>query len=93
MPVSKQELIQKVAETTKNTQKLVKEIVEELFQEIENSVVRGEVVQLKGFLTIQKKATKARVARNPITGASIKVPAKNRIAVKIGKPLKDAVNK
>lgn len=43
-------------------------------------------------MTITVKDVAARVGRNPMTGETIQIPAKKKVAVKVGKALKDAVN-
>lgn len=48
-------------------------------------------VSLVGFLTFEKKKRSARSARNPQTGETIKIPARNAVSVKVGSKLKDAV--
>ena len=48
---------------------------------------------LIGFGTFEAKNRPARVARNPRTGASVKIAACKAPAFKAGKALKDVVNK
>ncbi len=48
-------------------------------------------VTLVGFGTFSKVHRKARKGRNPQTGASIKIKARNAVKFKAGKALKDAV--
>lgn len=48
-------------------------------------------VTLVGFGTFSKVHRKARNGRNPQTGASIKIKARNAVKFKAGKALKDAV--
>ena len=49
-------------------------------------------VTLVGFGTFSKGRRKARIGRNPQTGAEIKIKAKNVPKFVAGKALKDAVN-
>ena len=49
-------------------------------------------VQLIGFGTFDVKSRAARVARNPRTGAELKIAASKAPAFKPGKALKDKVN-
>jgi len=48
-------------------------------------------VTLVGFGTFSKVRRKARKGRNPQTGESIKIKARNAVKFKVGKKLKDAV--
>lgn len=58
---------------------------------IRDSLHKGQDVRLTGFGTFSKRATKARVGRNPKSGEAIKIPAGHRVAFKSGKALSDAV--
>jgi len=49
-------------------------------------------ITLVGFGTFETKHRKARDGRNPQTGATIKIPAKNVVGFKAGKKLKESVN-
>jgi nucleoid DNA-binding protein len=49
------------------------------------------VFQLPGLLKVQLKKTAARTGRNPLTGETINIPAKQRVAARPLKALKDAV--
>jgi len=59
---------------------------------VSSSLSKGEKVQLIGFGTFDVKKRPARVARNPRTGAEIKIAASKAPAFKAGKALKDKVN-
>ena len=50
----------------------------------------GEFV-LPGFGKLVKIQRKARVGRNPLTGAEIQIPAKTVVKFKVAKAVKDAV--
>lgn len=60
---------------------------------IEDTVAKGESVQLVGFGIFELKRREARVGRNPKTGESLNIPASNVPLFKVGKNFKDAVNK
>jgi len=49
-------------------------------------------VALVGFGTFNKKKRALRTARNPQTGATVKIPARNAVSFKVGSKLKEAVN-
>jgi len=51
----------------------------------------GRKVQIPGFGTFESRHRKARDGRNPATGATIRIAAKNVPAFKAGKGLKDRV--
>lgn len=73
--MTKQELVQAVAENTGCTTASVEQVISAAMQEIRSTVERGEEVTLRGFGTFKPKACKARVARNISTGESVRVAA------------------
>ncbi len=52
------------------------DFVDIFFDTITNAVASGEKVSIAGFGIWEKKTRAARIARNPMTGAPVKVPAK-----------------
>ncbi len=52
----------------------------------------GSKVTLTGFATFQNKKRKSRSGVNPKTGEKIQIRARNTVAIKAGRLLKDAVN-
>jgi DNA-binding protein HU-beta len=51
----------------------------------------GDKVLLAGFGTFEVKTRKGRTGTNPATGARINIPAKNYVAFKPGKTLRERV--
>lgn len=60
---------------------------------IEESLKKGEKVQITGFGTFESRKRKARAGKNPRTGEAIKIKASKSPAFKPGQALKNAVNK
>ena len=60
---------------------------------IKQALAQGEKVSIVGFGTFRVKTRRARIGRNPRTGAEIQVPAKKVPYFKAGKEFKEAVNK
>ena len=58
---------------------------------IASALKGGTRVQITGFGTFEAKDRKARMGRNPATGAQIHIPAKTVVKARIAKQLKDAV--
>jgi DNA-binding protein HU-beta len=52
---------------------------------------KGESITFVGFGTFKTTQRKARTARNPQTGAPIKIPKRRVVRFSAGKALKDAV--
>ena len=67
------------------------ECLNAILEEIKKNLKAGKDVVLTGFGTFSTTHRKARIGRNPQTGASLKIPAKIVPKFKAGKGLKDAV--
>jgi len=85
------ELIRIVSEETGFTLKDVAAVLEAQTIAIRNSLVSGEDVRLKDLGILKSVPCAARTARNPQTGASIEIPARNAVRFKVAKSLKDVV--
>lgn len=88
---NKADIIEKVAEATGLTKKDATVAVDTVFSTIQESLAKGEKVQLIGFGNFEVRERAARKGRNPQTGAEIQIPASKVPAFKAGKALKDAV--
>ncbi|MFZ7104725.1 MAG: HU family DNA-binding protein [Peptococcaceae bacterium] len=91
--MNKTELISSVAEKSELTKKDAEKAVNALFASVEETLSRGEKVQLVGFGTFEVRERKERTGRNPQTGEEIQIPAAKVPAFKAGKSLKEAVEK
>ncbi|MGE4313993.1 MAG: HU family DNA-binding protein, partial [Pseudobdellovibrionaceae bacterium] len=56
------------------------------------ALAEGDRVELRGFGAFSVKSREARTGRNPRTGASVKVDAKNMPFFKTGKALRERLN-
>jgi DNA-binding protein HU-beta len=70
-----------------------KSIVEAVFAAITTASTSGNETSIPGFGKFKIKATPEREARNPATGATIKVAAAKKLTFQPAKALKDALNK
>ncbi len=73
------------------TKKEVYEIVTEVFQLIEETLHKGEKVQISGFGTFLVKHRKGKVGRNPRTGEEVPVPDRKVIVFKPSRKLLELV--
>ncbi len=89
--MNKSELISVVAEKADMTKKDTEKVVSAVFESIEESLGKGEKVQVIGFGTFDVRARKEREGRNPATGEAIQIPAVKVPVFKAGKALKDSV--
>jgi DNA-binding protein HU-beta len=67
--------------------------VKELFEIIGNHMSEGKTVTINGFGNFTSAHRAERTGRNPATGATMTIPAKNVPVFKAGKKLKDKINK
>ena len=90
--MSKQDLIAKIAQDTGISKANAAAAVESFFEGITKSLKRGQPITFVGFGTFKTAQRKARMARNPQTGAAIKIPKRRVVKFSAGKGLKTAVN-
>lgn len=58
---------------------------------VTSALKKGQKVTIVGFMTLSVAKRKARVGRNPQTGAAIKIPARKVVKFTAGSDLKKAV--
>jgi len=89
--MNKGDLIEQVAEKAGLTKKDSEKALSAVFESIEETLAKGESVQLVGFGTFEARERKEREGRNPSTGEKIKIEAQKVPAFKPGRALKDQV--
>lgn len=87
------EIAEKIAGEHGLTKVQGKAVVESVLAAISAASVSGNETSLPGFGKFKVKATPEREARNPATGATIKVAAARKVSFVPAKALKDALNK
>ena len=90
--MNKGDLINKVAESAELTQAQAKTAVNSVFESISDSLSDGGKVTLVGFGTFSVAHRAERQGRNPATGQTITIAAKNNVKFKPGKELTESVN-
>lgn len=86
--VTKKELVDRIAETTRAKRVQVKEIVQNFLDEIINELGRGNRLEFRDFGVFETKERAARIAQNPKTLQRVHVPAKRTVKFKIGRLMK-----
>lgn len=89
--MNKAELVDHVAEVTGAYKKDAKAAVDAVLEGIEKGMKQDGKVTLVGFGNFIVKRRKARTARNPQTGAAVRVPPKQVPTFKPSQILKDSV--
>ena len=90
--MNKVELIAAVAAKAGLSKKDADKAIAAVISSIEESLVKGDKVQLIGFGTFEVRERAARVGRNPQTKEEIKIAASKQPVFKAGQALKKAVN-
>ena len=89
--MTKQDLVDVLANKSGLSKTVSGEFLNILLDEIGKSLAKGQEVVLTGFGKFLVSKRKARMGRNPQTGASIKIAAATVPRFKAGKALKDMV--
>jgi DNA-binding protein HU-beta len=90
--VNKAELIDTIATRLGDNKKAASEAVEAVIDTITRTVAKGEKVAITGFGIFEKVERAARTARNPATGASVKVKKTSVPKFRPGTQLKAVVS-
>ena len=88
--MNKQDLITKIAQDTGITKTSAAAAVDSFIEGITKSLKKGQPITFVGFGTFKTAQRKARTARNPQTGAAIKIPKRRVVRFTAGKALKTA---
>jgi nucleoid DNA-binding protein len=89
--MTRREIVKEVAEAHDLTLAKSERIVATVLDTIVEGVSDGKSVKLSKFGAFEKSTSAARIARNPKTGESVKVPTKQRIRFRPSKHFKDTV--
>jgi DNA-binding protein HU-beta len=89
--MNKQELFENVATELSTSKAQGEKIVNAVLESIQTGLKKDKAVQLVGFGTFTVRNRKARIGRNPQTGAEIKIKPSRTVGFKAGKSLKDSV--
>lgn len=90
--MNKTDLINGMAESAGISKAAAKKALESLLTDIESSLKQGNRVSLVGFGSWSVSNRPAREGRNPQTGKTIQIEAKNVVKFKAGSDLTNAVN-
>jgi integration host factor subunit beta len=91
--VTKKELVLRIAEKTQQKQTITRDIIQLFIDEVIDELARGNRLELRDFGVFEVKVRKARKARNPKTGAEVRVPEKRVVTIKPGKKMKEEINR
>ena len=90
--MTKNNLIYHVAEATKGTKKETEQLIDAVLASITEALVKGEKIDLRGFGSFQVSRKKERQGRNPRTGETMTIAARNVAVFKPSKELSGRLN-
>ncbi|MCL2761154.1 MAG: integration host factor subunit beta [Desulfuromonadales bacterium] len=91
--MNKSELIEVLATKKGITVKKAEEVINIIFNSLSAAMIAGERIEIRGFGSFVINEYKGYTGRNPKTGASIAVKPKKLPFFKVGKELKERVDK
>ncbi len=87
--MTKAQLVDRLCKRTKITKQSASKVLDELASMAAKEAKNG--FTLPGIGKVVVTSRKARMGRNPMTGAPIKIPSKRVVRIRISKALKDAI--
>ncbi len=92
--MTKSELIARLAEQNPSLyHRDLEQLVNTVFETITKALEDGDRVELRGFGAFSVRERKARIGRNPRTGEPVNVEAKRMPFFKMGKGMRERLNK
>ena len=91
--LTKTNLIEEVSRVLEVPRREAAVIVERILDSMVHAIDRGDKVEIRGFGSFRTRQRRARIGRNPKTGARVEVPAKRIPFFKPSKELREVVEK
>jgi nucleoid DNA-binding protein len=91
--MTKKDMARAIAEEMGLTQGQAQALIQRVFDGITEALLTEGRIELRNFGVFEVKRRKRREARNPRTGASVKVPAKLVVTFKAGKEMEQRVGR
>ena len=91
--VTKKEMVDRIADQTRNKRVVVKQIVQCFLDEIIAELGQGNRLEFRDFGVFETKMRAARMAQNPKTLERVQVPPKRTVKFKVGRLMKIELQK
>lgn len=92
--MNKSDLIEMLAKRLPNMAgRDVEVIVNTIFDSMTDALRRGDRIEIRGFGSFEVRCRKPRIGRNPKTGSSVEVGERRVPFFKVGKELRERVNR
>ena len=93
MAIAKSNILKKLSKNFPNfLKKDLERLTDIILKDIQETLKRGERVELRGFGVFSTKIQKARISRNPKTNKKVNTPEKKTIHFKMSKDLFKILN-
>ena len=89
--ITKKELVNRIADSTKQTKVVVKDILQRFLDEIIGELAAGNRLEFREFGVFEVKQRAARRAQNPRTLEKVSVPAKRVVKFKVGREMREKI--
>ena len=89
--ITKKELVNRIADRSKQTKVVVKDIVQQFLDEIVQELAAGNRLEFREFGVFEVKERAARTAQNPRTLEKVEVPKKRVVKFKVGRLMRQNV--
>lgn len=90
--MNRSDIIKAISQETGIPQNAVTTVLDSLNRVVVGAIQTGGTVDIYGLLKLKVQRKPARTGRNPKTGATLEIPAKNVVKATISKALSDAAN-
>lgn len=90
--MNKRDLVDAISDRMGDSKRMANDALNAVLDTIQETVASGDKVAITGFGVFEKQVRKPRVARNPATGASVKVPKTSVPKFRAGADFKAMVN-
>lgn len=89
--ITKKELVNRIADQTRQTKVVVKDILQLFLDEIIEELARGNRLEFREFGVFEVKERAARRAQNPRTLEKVQVPSKRVVKFKVGRLMRERI--
>jgi integration host factor subunit beta len=86
--ITKKDLIDRIAKSTKAKRALVEAVVQNFLNEITAELAKNNRLEFRDFGVFEVREQAVKIAQNPKTLEKIEVPAKRRVKFKMGRIMK-----
>ena len=90
--ITKKQLAEQIAASTKTKQTIVKPIIQEFLDSIIAELAKDNRIEFRDFGVFETKTRKARIGQNPKTLEPVQIPAKRTVKFKAGRLMKQKLN-